>query len=109
MGMASFALQGDNPDPETVIMFNALCHKVGLEHLVAEEALRGEGPFAPQTLEALLDSTLSRTQPPREGSVRIKNMPLPPFDPRGNQGLAVGFALNPTGPRYDVVEHDIDF
>lgn len=109
MGMASFALQGDTPDPETVIMFNALCHKVGLEHLVAEEALRGEGPLSPQTLEALLDSTLSRTQPPREGAVRVKNMPLPPFDPRGNQGLAVGFALNPTGPRYDVLEHDIDF
>jgi aldehyde:ferredoxin oxidoreductase len=36
-------------------------------------------------------------------------MAIPPFDPRGNQGLGVGFALNPTGPRYDVLEHDIDF
>jgi aldehyde:ferredoxin oxidoreductase len=109
IGMASFALHGNNSDPETAISFNALCHKLGLEHLVAEEALRGEGPLSPQTLEALLDSTLSRTESTREGALRIKNMPLPPFDPRGNQGLAVGLALNPTGPRYDVLEHDIDF
>jgi len=109
LGMSSFALQGQNSDPETVVTFNALCHKLGVEHLVAEEALRGQGPLSPQTLEVLLDSTLSLTGSPPEGAVRIKNMPLPPFDPRGNQGLAVGFALNPTGPRHDVLEHDIDF
>ncbi len=39
----------------------------------------------------------------------IKNMPMPPIDPRGSQGLGVAMALNPTGPLYDVVEHDIDF
>lgn len=39
----------------------------------------------------------------------IKGMPMPPIDPRGSQGLGVAMALNPTGPHYDVVEHDIDF
>jgi aldehyde:ferredoxin oxidoreductase len=31
------------------------------------------------------------------------------FDPRGNQGLAQAYAVHPLGPRYDAVEHDIDF
>jgi aldehyde:ferredoxin oxidoreductase len=31
------------------------------------------------------------------------------FDPRGNQGLALAYAVHPLGPRYDAVEHDIDF
>ena len=36
-------------------------------------------------------------------------MPIPPFDPRGSKALGVAMSLNPTGPRYDVIEHDIDF
>lgn len=39
----------------------------------------------------------------------VKGMPIPPIDPRGCQGLGLAMALNPSGPHYDVVEHDIDF
>jgi aldehyde:ferredoxin oxidoreductase len=39
----------------------------------------------------------------------IKGMVIPPWDPRGSQGLGLAMALNPAGPRYDVIEHDIDF
>lgn len=38
-----------------------------------------------------------------------KGIEMPVFDPRGNQGLALAFAVHPLGPRYDAVEHDIDF
>ena len=40
---------------------------------------------------------------------QIKGMAIPPWDGRGNQGLFLAMALNPSGPRYDVIEHDIDF
>jgi aldehyde:ferredoxin oxidoreductase len=50
-------------------------------------------------LDAVLDDT----------ALTVKNMPIPPFDPRGSKGLGLAMALNPGGPRYDVIEHDIDF
>ncbi|GAA1632792.1 aldehyde ferredoxin oxidoreductase C-terminal domain-containing protein [Catellatospora bangladeshensis] len=34
---------------------------------------------------------------------------LPPFDPRVQPGLGLMYAAAPTGPRYDVIEHDLDF
>lgn len=45
----------------------------------------------------------------KSGFNQIKGMALPPWDGRGNQGLFLAMALNPSGPRYDVIEHDIDF
>ena len=32
-----------------------------------------------------------------------------PFEPRTQTGLALGYALSPTGPRYEICEHDWDF
>ena len=34
---------------------------------------------------------------------------LPPFDPRSQPGLGLMYAAAPIGPRYDTVEHDLDF
>jgi aldehyde:ferredoxin oxidoreductase len=45
----------------------------------------------------------------KSGFNQIKGMAIPPWDGRGNQGLFLAMALNPSGPRYDVIEHDIDF
>jgi aldehyde:ferredoxin oxidoreductase len=44
-----------------------------------------------------------------DDAMTVKGMPLSPWDPRGSQGLAVGFAVSPIGPHYDTLEHDIDF
>lgn len=109
LGMAAFAIQGDRPDAESVIAFNALCHCIGVEHLFAEEVLRGMGPFTPGTLADILDQRLGALDASPHSALHVKGMVLPPFEPRSNQGLAVGWALNPSGPRYDVLEHDIDF
>lgn len=38
-----------------------------------------------------------------------KGVELPPFDPRTQPGLGLMYAAAPTGPRYDAVEHDLDF
>ena len=42
-------------------------------------------------------------------SMTVKGLELPPFDPRAQAGLALGFATAPFGPRYDVAEHDADY
>jgi aldehyde:ferredoxin oxidoreductase len=42
-------------------------------------------------------------------ALTVKGLELPPFDPRAQAGLALGFATAPFGPRYDVAEHDADY
>jgi aldehyde:ferredoxin oxidoreductase len=42
-------------------------------------------------------------------AMHVKGVELTFPDPRGSQGQALAYAVSPLGPRYDVVEHDIDF
>ena len=108
LGIAAMAAQSDTTDPEELLRFNALCHDWGVEHLAAEESLRASSSTS-GLLETRLETAL-QAHPLGSGlEERVKGMVIPPFEPRTNQGLAVGYALNPSGPRYDVLEHDIDF
>ncbi|MCF8549455.1 MAG: hypothetical protein K9G09_00955 [Pontimonas sp.] len=109
LAISAFASQGDETDPRRMIDFNATCHDLGVEHLAAEESLAELGQADEGDLRTVILAALRRYPQGSGESMRIKGMAIPPFDPRGNQGLGVGFALNPTGPRYDVLEHDIDF
>jgi len=114
LGIAALASQSNVTDPKELVEFNTLCHDWGVEHLAAEEALRSHHTTRPAEAATgpLADRLASALEAKPLGSgldERVKAMVIPPFDPRANQGLAVGYALNPTGPRYDVLEHDIDF
>jgi aldehyde:ferredoxin oxidoreductase len=42
-------------------------------------------------------------------AMHSKGLELVSFDPRGSAGQALAYAVSPLGPRYDIVEHDIDF
>jgi aldehyde:ferredoxin oxidoreductase len=42
-------------------------------------------------------------------ALHSKGIEMCGFDPRGSHGLALAYAVHPLGPRYDGVEHDIDF
>ena len=110
LAVGQLATQSELTDAEVMVRFNALCHDVGVEHLAAEEKLRAQHfeRWGELTGE-LLEQALSMPDPEPVRYDWVKGMTIPPFDPRANQGLAVGYALNPTGPRYDVLEHDIDF
>ncbi|BCJ34511.1 aldehyde ferredoxin oxidoreductase [Actinocatenispora thailandica] len=44
-----------------------------------------------------------------DAAMAVRGVELPPFDPRIQPGLALAYAAAPTGPRYDTVEHDLDF
>lgn len=109
LGISAFAAQGDETNPERMVAFNAVCHDLGVEHLAAEESLALSGGADGADMASAIHAALTAYPEGSGASLRIKGMAIPPFDPRGNQGLGVGFALNPTGPRYDVLEHDIDF
>ncbi|WP_326639843.1 hypothetical protein OIE67_12915 [Nonomuraea fuscirosea] len=48
---------------------------------------------------------------PRAGryAITVKDAEVPCFDPRPQPGIGLGYALAPGGPRYDALEHDLDF
>jgi aldehyde:ferredoxin oxidoreductase len=42
-------------------------------------------------------------------AMEVKGLELVPFEPRSQTNLALGYAVAPIGPRYDICEHDWDF
>ena len=42
-------------------------------------------------------------------AMQVKGLEMVPFEPRSQTNLALGYAVAPTGPRYDICEHDWDF
>lgn len=42
-------------------------------------------------------------------ALHVKGLEMVSFDPRVSAGQALAYAVSPLGPRYDIVEHDIDF
>lgn len=104
--------------------FNRTCHENGLEHLylgallahlceIGESISFGDEETAINLINDWLHNpqTIPKKIPTlKDGnSLTIKGMPIPPWDFRGAQGLGLIMSINPSGPRYDVVEHDIDF
>jgi aldehyde:ferredoxin oxidoreductase len=43
-----------------------------------------------------------------ELAMHIKGLELTAFEPRTSAGLALAWAVSPLGPRYEIVEHDVD-
>lgn len=90
-----------------LVEFNSYCHKIGVEHLYITALLIQEKVKNKKSIAKMVDSVANKKL--TSGFNQIKGMAIPPWDPRGNQGLFLAMALNPSGPRYDVIEHDIDF
>ncbi len=42
-------------------------------------------------------------------ALHVKGLEMVPFEPRTQTNLALGYAVAPIGPRYDICEHDWDF
>jgi aldehyde:ferredoxin oxidoreductase len=42
-------------------------------------------------------------------ALHVKGLELVPFEPRTQTNLALGYAVAPVGPRYDICEHDWDY
>ncbi|WNV82697.1 aldehyde ferredoxin oxidoreductase C-terminal domain-containing protein [Umezawaea sp. Da 62-37] len=115
------------PDLDTALRANELCHRWGVDPVsmagVLEfwSELRGVAPslaLAEDVVHrrgsdaALLGEGVARAATALGAeafAMHGKGIELPVFDPRGNHGLALAYAVHPLGPRYDAVEHDIDF
>lgn len=94
-------------DVEKLIEFNSYCHEVGVEHIYMTALFSQEKVKPKKSIKKMVKKVASKRL--KSGFNQIKGMALPPWDGRGNQGLFLAMALNPSGPRYDVIEHDIDF
>ncbi|MET0233387.1 MAG: aldehyde ferredoxin oxidoreductase C-terminal domain-containing protein [Kibdelosporangium sp.] len=134
LAVAAFAANLGIGDLDTVLELNARCHRWGVDpvSLAGVLAYRCEIPGGPgfgdsAALIQLAEEVVHRSA---EGAalsdgvaravsvfgpdtelfaLHSKGIEMSGFDPRGNHGLAVAFAVHPLGPRYDAVEHDIDF
>jgi aldehyde:ferredoxin oxidoreductase len=94
-------------DVERLIEFNSYCHEAGVEHIYMVALLIQEKIKPKKSITKMVNKVANKKL--KSGFNQIKGMAIPPWDPRGNQGLFLAMALNPSGPRYDVIEHDIDF
>ena len=94
-------------DVEKLIEFNSYCHEVGVEHIYMAALLIQEQIKSKKSIAKMVNKVAKKKL--KSGFNQIKGMAIPPWDGRGNQGLFLAMALNPSGPRYDVIEHDIDF
>lgn len=75
-------------------MIDDIAHRRGLGDVLAEGAKRAAqhiGGDAPNY------------------ALHVKGLEIVCFEPRTQTGLALGYALAPIGPRYDICEHDWDF
>jgi aldehyde:ferredoxin oxidoreductase len=107
LSIAAFVSQYGDSDMNRAIEFNETCHQLGIEHLYACQLLIDNNVSKSLPIYTALNEVADKEISDRKDL--IKGMVIPPWDPRGSQGLGLAMALNPAGPRYDVIEHDIDF
>ncbi|MFM8191035.1 MAG: aldehyde ferredoxin oxidoreductase N-terminal domain-containing protein, partial [Candidatus Nanopelagicus sp.] len=107
LSITAFLSQYGESDIEKLIEFNSYCNEVGVEHIYIAALLAQDKVNSRKTVKKLVNKVASKRL--TSGFNQIKGMAIPPWDGRGNQGLFLAMALNPSGPRYDVIEHDIDF
>ncbi|SDW38321.1 aldehyde:ferredoxin oxidoreductase [Amycolatopsis xylanica] len=132
--VAAFAGNLAIEDLGIVLELNAWCHRTGVDpvslagvlafrcELAQDGLLAGPAFGDADALTALAAKIVQGDDILAKGVARAsrllgfepyamhsKGIELPAFDPRGCQGLGLAYAVHPLGPRYDAVEHDIDF
>ena len=83
----------------------ARCEQLGLDPVSLGGAL-ATANLSPAAVPEAVEQ-LGAQLPP--ATVAIDGVALPPFDPRVQPNLGLAYAVSPIGPRYDLVEHDLDF
>jgi aldehyde:ferredoxin oxidoreductase len=107
LSITALLSQYGEDDIEKLIEFNSYCHEAGVEHIYMAALLIQEKIKSKRSIVKMVNKVATKKL--KSGFNQIKGMAIPPWDGRGNQGLFLAMALNPSGPRYDVIEHDIDF
>ncbi|MEV4570582.1 aldehyde ferredoxin oxidoreductase C-terminal domain-containing protein [Nonomuraea sp. NPDC049419] len=79
-----------------------------LPELIEDVATRS-GPLGDLLAEGSARAARRLGSEARTYAMTAKGAELPCFDPRPQPGIGLGYALAPGGPRYDALEHDLDF
>jgi len=116
-------------DPVSLAFTISFVCEVGEKGLLGAAELRGTVPkFGEEErlLELLEDVSLNRPgvewlaqgvrraarcldAEAQECAMEVKGLEMVSFDPRASGGQALAYAVSPLGPRYEIVEHDVDF
>jgi len=110
--LAALGANIGHPDPWRL---NARCEQLGLDPVALGGTLAATvGP--PDDIDAVVEDIAAGRAPHlARGAAFVANgmsaggVELPPFDPRAQPNLALSWVVAPFGPRYDAVEHDLDF
>jgi len=94
----------------------ARCEQLGLDPVSLGGTLAAAG-IEPADIPAAVERIGAGGDPLGAGADRVaphravtsKRVEMPPFDPRVQPNLGLAYAVSPIGPRYDLVEHDLDF
>jgi aldehyde:ferredoxin oxidoreductase len=81
-------------DAEALAMMRRIAYREGFGDVLAEGCRRASEHLGPETAYYVL---------------HVKGQEMVPFEPRAQTNLALGFAVAPVGPRYDICEHDWDY
>jgi len=128
--VAAFAANLGIRDLDVVLELNASCHLWGVDPVALSFALSfacetgrsgvrfGDGgallALAAEVAHrrgdgAWLADGVAAAGAGHPAALHSKGVEIGSFDPRGSHGQALAYAVSPLGPRYDIVEHDIDF
>jgi aldehyde:ferredoxin oxidoreductase len=109
----ALAMLGPNTGATDPWPMLARCEQLGLDPVEVGAVLAGAVmPAGPDQILAGPDwasagpGQIGLLPPTRMAS---KGVAIPPFDPRVQPNLGLAYAVSPIGPRYDLVEHDLDF
>jgi aldehyde:ferredoxin oxidoreductase len=96
-------------DPVSLAGVWAMVHELGREEGVLEmmdKLVAGEPGYT-----ELGDGTarLADKLGVEAPAMHVKGLEMGRYDPRVSAGQALAYAVSPLGPRYEIVEHDIDF
>jgi aldehyde:ferredoxin oxidoreductase len=81
-------------DAEALEMVRRIAYREGFGDVLAEGCRRASEHIGPASAYYAL---------------HVKGQEMVPFEPRAQTNLALGFAVAPVGPRYDICEHDWDY
>jgi len=81
-------------DLDLLPLIEKIAHRQGIGDLLAEGSSRAAAKLGGEA---------------HKYALTVKHNEITPFEPRSQTNLAIGFAVSPVGPRYEICEHDWDF
>ena len=105
---------GPNVGVENPWPLLAGCEQLGLDPVSLGAALAAvpadeERAAVLAAIAGASEAALERLGSLPSPGIATKGVAVPPFDPRVQPNLGLAYAVSPIGPRYDLVEHDLDF